>query len=150
MKQQMSFAEEVAMFADMPLAESLSSQEQEELYALAYTLYNQGNYPHAGQFFKRLVLCNPFAENYWRGLASSQQMQKEYLNAVHAWATLALLVDQDPLPHFHAAECLFSLEEKEEALRALEAAESLLAPADAHQELRKKIALLKQVYCHVT
>jgi type III secretion system low calcium response chaperone LcrH/SycD len=136
--------------ADIPLEKAFSVEEQEELYAIAFQLYELGNYLHAGQFFKKLVLCNPFAEKYWRGLASCHQMQKEYLAAVHAWTSSALLEGNDPLPHFHAAECLFSLEQKEEALQALKAAESLLAHNEQHNNLRNKITLLKQVHRHAS
>jgi|SRR5579862_2159599 len=150
MLQQTTFSEAVSGLADMPSSEAFSVEEQEELYGIAFQLYELGNYPHAGQFFKKLVLCNPFAEKYWRGLASCHQMQKEYLAAIQAWTSSALLEDKDPLPHFHAAECLFSLGEKEEALHALQAAESLLTRNEQHALLRNKIMVLKQVHRHAS
>lgn len=150
MTQQTAFSEAVAGLADMPSSEAFSVEEQEELYGVAFQLYELGNYPHAEQYFKKLVLCNPFTEKYWRGLASCYQMQKEYLAAVHAWTSSALLEDKDPLPHFHAAECLFSLGEKEEALQALQAAESLLTRNEEHTLLRNKITVLKQVHRHAS
>lgn len=142
--QQSSFAEEVATLVDIPLSNVFSIEEQEELYAIAYQCYENGIYTTASQFFTKLVLCNPFEEKYWRGLASSQQMLKTYLDALHAWSQCALLAAEDPLPHFHAAECLFSLNEKQDAIKALRAAESLLSPDE--NVLRNKIMILKQVH----
>jgi len=144
--QQTHFAEEISTLLDMPLEEAFSVEEQEELYAIAYQCYGSGNYSDAAQFFTKLILCNPFSEKSWRGLASSKQMQHEYLAAIHAWSSSALLEAKDPLPHFHAAECLFSLNEKEDALKALLAAESLLAPNEADNAIRNKITILKQVH----
>lgn len=144
---QTSFAEETAALLDMPLSEAFSVEEQEELYAIAYQSYETGNYRLAAQFFTKLVLCNPFAEKYWRGLASSHQMQNEYLAAVHAWTSCALLEIEDPFVHFHAAECLFSLNDKEEALKALQSAEGLLTNSETDKALKNKIEILKQVHC---
>ena len=142
--QQSSFAEEVAALTDIPLSNVFSIEEQEALYAMGYQCYENGIYTTASQFFTKLILCNPFEEKYWRGLASSQQMLTAYLDALHAWSQCALLAVEDPLPHFHAAECLFSLNEKQDALKALSAAESLLPPDE--NILKNKIMILKQVH----
>jgi hypothetical protein len=50
-----------------------------------------------------------------------------------------LIDDTNPFPHFHAAESLFSLSEKEEGLKALKTAEAL----DIKGVLRGKIEALR-------
>src|SRR5579871_3448065 len=95
---------------------------ERQFYATAFGLYEKGDYRSASQLFTQLVLTDPFSAHYWQGLASSKQMGREYMAAVHAWCMIALLSEKDPMPHFHAAECFLSLEEKEEALKALDAA----------------------------
>lgn len=124
---------------------SIPPDQERPFYANAFGLYERGDYRAAAQLFTQLVLTDPFSEHYWMGLASSKQMAREYLAAVHAWSLVALLKEGDPLPHFHAAECLLSLDEKEEALKALDAA---LACCD-DETLKEKINLLKAIhYAH--
>jgi type III secretion system low calcium response chaperone LcrH/SycD len=125
----------------------MPQEEQEMLYSSGYGLYEAGNYEEATHLFTRLVLADPFMETYWRGLASCHQMTRNYEKALYAWALSSLLQEQDPWPHFHAAECLLSLNEKEEALKALNAAAERLKKEDRdHQSLKAKIETLKEVH----
>jgi type III secretion system low calcium response chaperone LcrH/SycD len=115
---------------------------ERQFYATAFGLYEKGDYRSAAQLFTQMVLTDPFSEHYWQGLASSKQMARDYMAAVHAWSLVALLKEGDPLPHFHAAECFLSLEEKDEALKALDAALDLCKD----EQLREKIHLLKAIH----
>jgi type III secretion system low calcium response chaperone LcrH/SycD len=137
------FADEIAAFLEIPKEGSFSLEEEEQLYQAAYYLYERGDYPVAMQYFGKLVFANPLNETYWRGLASTQQMQKQYAAAADAWSAVALLADQDPAAPFHVAECLISLNEWDDALIALNRAESLL---DENPPLRDKIILLRKAY----
>lgn len=117
-------------------------EKEREFYAIAYGLYDKGDYRGAAHLFTQLILTDPFCEHRWRGLASSKQMAREYLAAIHAWTLVALLNEETPEPHFHAAECFLSLEEKEDALKALHAALSKCKD----EALREKINLLLTIH----
>ena len=143
---QPSFVEQTAELLGMSAEEAFSVEEQEELYVHAYRSYESGDYAQSAGLFTKLVLCNPFSQKFWKGLASAEQMQSQYRAALHAWSIYTLLEDKDPYAHFHAAECLLSLEEKQDALKALSAAESHLLDRDT--ALRSKIEILKQVHVH--
>lgn len=117
-------------------------EKERPFYAIAFEHYEQGNYRVAAQLFTQLVLTDPFSEHYWEGLAGAKQMAREYHAAMHAWGLVALLREGDPLPHFHAAECLLALDDKEEGLKALDAALSF-SKDDA---LCEKINLLKTIH----
>ncbi len=97
-------------------------EQQPSLYAAAYGLYNQGDYQQSASLFTELVLSDALEVRHWSGLAAAQQMQSHFKEALHAWSIVALLAEEDPWPHFHAAECLLSLGEKEEGLKALDSA----------------------------
>jgi type III secretion system low calcium response chaperone LcrH/SycD len=117
-------------------------EQEHSFYATAFGLYEKGDYRSAAQLFTQLVLTDPFSEHYWQALASSRQMAQEYLAALHAWSLVLLLKEGDPLPHFHAAECFLSLGDKEEALKALDAALAFCKD----ERLREKINLLKTIH----
>lgn len=117
-------------------------EKEREVYALAFGHYEKGDYRGAAQLFTQLVLTNPFSEHHWQGLASSKQMARDYRAALHAWSLAALLNEGDPKPHFHAAECFLSLDEKEDAAKALDVALSCCND----ERLREKIHLLKNIH----
>jgi len=123
---------------------SWSKEEQESLYTSAYALYEKGKFSDAAALFTQLILCDPFVERSWRGLAAAQQMDKKHKEALHAWALVALLKSDDPRPHLHAAECLLAIGEKIEAQKALNEVEKRLSDDALSQTLRGKIELLKR------
>lgn len=127
----------------MKHSKTLSLEEQEIIYAAAYGFYETGDHEKSAGYFIHLVMTNPFEKRFWKGLASARQMQKEHKAALHAWAIVCLLDNQDPFPHFHAAENLYQLEEKQEAQKALRCAEALLQEHQGHKALKNKIQSLK-------
>ncbi len=120
-----SFRQEVMQILGIPEEKLISPEQEKTYYTAAFTLYEKKAYRKASHLFTTLVLTNPFAIHYWQGLASSKQMSREYEAALQAWSLVALLNTEDPLPHFHAGECLLRLNEKEEAEKALNAALAL-------------------------
>jgi type III secretion system low calcium response chaperone LcrH/SycD len=140
-----AFQQEVADILGLNDADvsPIPMDQERQFYAMAFGLYEKGDYRSAAQLFTQLVLTDPYSEHYWQGLASSKQMAREYLAAVHAWSLCALLKENDPLPHFHAAECFLSLDEKEDALKALDAALDLCRE---NERLSDKINLLKTIH----
>ncbi|MBI2743383.1 MAG: hypothetical protein HYX48_05645 [Chlamydiales bacterium] len=116
--------------------------DTQELYSMGYGCYLAGNFEQADALFSSLVLANPYEERSWRGLASTKQMKGSYHEALRAWSLVALLAENDPMPHFHAAECLTSLKEHTDALKALNMSERLLK--EEASELKTKIELLRR------
>lgn len=131
------------MMTDSLSSQSWSKEEQEAIYASAFSLYQKGSYAEAAEFFTSLVICDPYGEKYWRGLASSRQMEGKYVDSLRAWSLSSLLAARDPWPHFHAAECLLSLGNKEEAKKALNEARRCRCQQDT--DLEGKIVWLSQI-----
>ncbi len=106
----------------------LPSEFEEEditlLYELAYNLYQGNDYSQAGDIFQRLVIAKPFEPRYWQAFASCLHVQKKYQEALVPWSMWCLIDEENPFPHFHAAESLFSLGDINEGLKALKAAEN--------------------------
>ena len=113
-------------------------------YTAAFTFYEAGDYAKASDIFTQLSLEQPLNPDIWQGLAASKQMEGKHLEALYGWAFTSLLAPQDPEAHFHAAECLVSLNQKEEALKALDL--SLLHAPDI--ALLDQITVLKESLLH--
>lgn len=121
----------------------LAKEDLTALYASAFALYQQKNFASAESLFMKLCLENPFQEIFWKGLASSLQMQSREEAALKAWSIASSLQDADPYPHFHAAECFFLMKKEEDALKALELAEQRLD--NKENILQSNINLLREL-----
>jgi type III secretion system low calcium response chaperone LcrH/SycD len=114
----------------------------ESLYAIGFEHYEQADYKKADALFTQLVLREPLEERYWHALASCKLMDQNYEEALRAWAMVSLLNGEAPLPHFHAAQCLIALEQREEAAKAISFAEKRVAGHD--DPLHLKLDQLKR------
>jgi len=99
--------------------ESFTQEDFNTLYTVGYGLYEAGDYIEAKRIFHQLVLAKPLQSEYWFCMGSCLQMEKSFTEALSAWAMCALLDGHNPLPHFHAAECYFSLGDIPEGKKAI-------------------------------
>lgn len=118
----------------------------EELYAEAYELYQRGGAMGAIRAFGLLIHIDPFSQVFWMGLASSRQLNAEHEKALQAFAIASLLDDQDPAPHYHAAQNYMALNNEEDALKALDLAEALSSMNSVHAPFQERVAQLKKYY----
>lgn len=104
---------------------AVSEKEEKALYTSAFSLYAREEYRKASCVFTRLVLINPFSPFYWKGLAASKQMARDYEASAHAWALSLLLDPDDSQSHLYAAACLSKMGEEKEAALAVKLSSSL-------------------------
>lgn len=123
-------------------AQELSDDDVERFYAYGFAQYNAGGWNEAAEVFKVLCTRRPMESRFWFALGATLQEAGGYKEALHSWAMAALLKNQDPYPHFHAAECCFSLEMMKDGALALKEAEMRISETD--HPLKVKISLLKQ------
>jgi type III secretion system low calcium response chaperone LcrH/SycD len=116
--------------------------DQEALYASAFSFYQQGHYASAEPLFHDLCQLNPFNIAFWKGLASCLQMQSKWKEALKIWGVSSLLDENDASNYFHLSECLYCLNEKEECLKTLIQAEKRL---NQDEDLKTNIHLLKEL-----
>ncbi|PIS02771.1 MAG: hypothetical protein COT85_01700 [Chlamydiae bacterium CG10_big_fil_rev_8_21_14_0_10_42_34] len=117
--------------------------EVEKFYTYGFAHYGTGNWAEAADVFRVLCTKRPLEARFWFALGATLQEARSYHDALHSWAMAALLTKEDPYPHFHAAECCFSLLMKEDASKALMEAEQR-ALKEPNHPLKDKIGLLKQ------
>ena len=121
----------------------LTQVEVEQFYAYAFAQYQSGLFEQAADAFHLLCVRRPFEARFWFGLAATLQEEQKYERALTAWAMVALLDKQDPYPHFHAAECAFSMNNLRDATFALKETEARIDPI---HPLRDRIPLLKEAW----
>ena len=114
----------------------------EAFYAHAYAQYQAGQAAQAAEVFQVLCARSPMDSRYWFGLGASWQESLNFEKALHAWAMAALLDPQSPYPHFHAAQCAFSLNQTNDARLALQEAKERIK--DLAHPLSETIDLLEK------
>ena len=90
----------------------ISDVEMESIYREGYKHYQSQAYELAVEFFRSLVIFDPFALKYWLSLGATQQLLKQFEKALHSYAVAASLAHENPYPHFHAFECYQALGNK--------------------------------------
>jgi len=120
----------------------LNEDEVERFYAYGFAQYGTGNWSEAADVFRVLCTRRPLEPRFWFALGATLQEAGQYNDALHSWAMAALLKKEDPYPHFHAAECYFSLLSAEDGSKALSESD-IRIKQEAHP-LKERIALLRQ------
>lgn len=127
------------------LSQEFSRDAIEALYASGYGCYESGNYEHAIHFFHFLTIIDRNTKKHWVGLGASYQLSKKYANAVQCFAYAALLDENDPYIHVHAAECFFALDRTEQGDQALASAEIVVRDQQGkYGTLLEQILLMKK------
>lgn len=122
----------------------LTEEQKEAVYAQGFHAFSQQLYEEASHIFAALVVVAPLVGKYWKGFAASFQTRGLYAQALRGWGMLVLLEEEEAESHFRAAECLFLMGQKEEALKALNLAQE---KAGSYKELEEKIDLLRKAVC---
>lgn len=124
-------------------SDAVTDAQAEQFYAYAFAQYRCGGLQKATEVFHVLCVRRPLEARFWFGFAASLQEGKNYEEALRAWAMTALLDKANPYPHFHAAECSFSMNNLRDAALALQEVERRI---EKNHPLEDKIPLLKEAW----
>ena len=103
-------------------AMGLTDAMVEGIYGQAYRLYNTGKYKDASQLFRLLIMLNTTEPKYAMGLAACFHMLKEYRSAVDTYTIVSMVNPENPVPFFHASDCMIQMGDNASAIIALEMA----------------------------
>lgn len=134
--------EEQRSFAQVP------QEKIEEIYALAYVLYQKQQYQESSHLFRLLVIACPFKAKFWKGLGACLQMQKDYEEALDCYCCCAQFSHRDqpdPYLYVQTADCYFALKQIDTGLKALEAAR-LNAKKTQDMRVLQHVALMQQMW----
>jgi secretion system chaperone SscA len=125
----------------------IAQEKVQEMEALAHFLYRNEEYQDASHFFRLLAFARPSISKYWKGLGACLQMLQEYDEAINCYASSHILNQEetDPYLYVHAADCYFALKQKEEGLKALEAA-CLSAEKTKDPRISRHVTLMRELW----
>lgn len=127
---------------------AISKEKKDEIYALAYMLYQNQQYQEASTLFRLLIEAHPSEAKFWKGLGACLQMQKDYDEALNCYSCSAYFSSQnqlDPYLYVYAADCHFALKQIDAGLKALEAARSNAKKMN-NQRILQHVSFMQQVW----
>lgn len=124
----------------------VSKEKIEEMYALAYVLYQNRQYQDACHFFRLLTETSPTDVKFWNGFGACLQMLKDYEGALNCYCCSAQFSKQiDPHVYIQTADCHFALKQVEAGLKALEIAQKI-AKKTENKQILQHVAFMKQIW----
>ncbi len=122
-------AQEIMGFSDDAMA---------KFYHAAYHLFEKEKYSEAADAFLFLVTLNPKNPEFWLGLGMATQMSGNFEDAIDAYEMAAYYKLDDPVPYFYLAKCLFAIDDRENALQALDLAVEYASDQMEFAELKQQ------------
>lgn len=93
----------------------ISYEELEAVYKIGYTYYATGKIADAERVFHALCVLSHTTSKYWTALGAVRQANKNYAEAIKAYAAASIYDLHQPKPHYYAAECSFAIGDYESA-----------------------------------
>jgi type III secretion system low calcium response chaperone LcrH/SycD len=122
----------------------LGDETMEAMYAQGYNLYNQGKYKEASYVFRLLMLLDYLTPKYTLGLAACLHRLKDYKNAANIYLLCGTLDAQNPLPHYHAADCYIQLGLPPLALFSLDMAITVAADQPQYSVIKERARCMRE------
>lgn len=119
----------------------LSDPVMEGIYAQAYRLYNTGKYKDALQLFRLLGSLAPTEARYILGMAACFHLLKEFNDALETYAVVAILDPNNPIPFYHASDCLIQQNDPYSAIIMLELALKTAKDKPEYKTLRDRVVM---------
>ena len=123
----------------------ISHESMAEFYKAAYHLFRHKRYKDAANAFLYLATLNSYNYEYWLGLGMATQMSQEFDLAIDAYEMAAICELDNPVPYFYLAKCFFAVNDRENALNALDLALEYSEGVDEFEELRTQAAAAKDL-----
>ncbi len=125
----------------------VTEENIQKMYARAFLLYQEKRYQEASPYFRLLVMISPSEAKYWKSFGACLQMLQSYEEALNCYISAHMLNQKkrDPYLYIYAADCYFALQQREEGLKALEAAR-LIAKEENDQRILRHAALMRGIW----
>jgi tetratricopeptide (TPR) repeat protein len=136
----------LSQYVDLATVTAVPRSERASLYQEGVSAYRIDDYETALSCFAQLVVMEPLAPDFWMGLASALHKSQQLEKALSCYAIVALLDDNDPAAHFHAAQIFFHWKDEVEFSKAVELAHARATLSALHMPWLEKIEQLKDLF----
>lgn len=121
---------------------SITKEETEAAYALAYRIFNQRQYAKAERLFAILCQLDHYDGRFWLALGACRQMQNDYTGALSAYAVAGIHDMENPVTPLRAAECFLALNRLDDAEHGITAAIHWATDRPEYGQLKTRAELI--------
>lgn len=122
-----------------------SDESMAEFYGAACKLFKYKRYTDSANAFLYLVTLNSYKYDYWLGLGMSTQMCQDFESAIEAYEMAVICELDNPVPYFYLAKCFFAINDRENAMNALDLALEYSEENEEFLELRSQALAAKKL-----
>lgn len=115
-----------------------------ELYRIAYYLFQSGQYLKAGDVFKHLMVLDTSSYRYAFGMGACLEKLGDNFSAINAYTLAYINNSSNPIPLYHAAECCIFLNNTQGAKDYLKQVINIAGDNKKYKDIKGKAELLKQ------
>jgi type III secretion system low calcium response chaperone LcrH/SycD len=123
----------------------VTQEQMTLLHQAARALLEGGKFQDAANAFLFLATLHPKGGDYWIGLGLSLSKQGDLEGAKDAYELATLCEDENPLPYFHLAKILFSMNDREATLEALDWTLALAGDEEKFREIKEEAKKAKKI-----
>jgi len=122
----------------------ISDDTMNELYSIAYYLFQSGQYMKAGDIFKNLMMLDTSSYRYALGMGACLEKLGDSFSAIKAYTLAYINNSTNPIPLYHAAECCMTINNKQGASDYLKQVIAVAGNNKKYQELKNKAEILEE------
>lgn len=128
----------------MPIRDAIDMDQAslDELYAQGFHLYNSGQYRDAIEIFQWLMMVDSNEVKYIFALAACFHSLKEYNKAISLYSLNSVLDKDNPIPHYHSADCFIQLADFSSAMLSLEIVLQRAGNKEQYRQLKERSVLV--------
>ena len=127
------------------LQRGLTKKNMDALYLMAFKLYEAKKAEEALHCFKLMTLLDWCDKRAWLGCAACFERIKNYTAAIGCYKAATIADNHDPMPLLRTFHCYLEIQDKENALKALETAIQVAErQADLYSDLKKQAENIKK------
>lgn len=135
-------------FADGKSAQEImeiTDSSMAEFYTAAQHLFENKRYQEAANAFLFLVTLNSYNYEYWLGLGMSTQLCRNFEAAIDAYEMAVICELDNPVPYFYLSKCFYAINDKENALNAIDLAIEYSEENEEFEEIRTQALAAKKL-----
>lgn len=122
----------------------ISDETMEDLYHIAYHLYNNGKLNEALDLFRHLMILDYSSYRFALGAAACSHRLKDYNTAILCYSLAMINDPTNPLPAFYGADCYLELENWEGVSYFCQVVIAIAADQPQFASLRERAQLLNE------
>lgn len=127
-------------------AMGMADRDIAPIYALAFNMFRAGKFAESAEYYKVLLLLDPFRPSFSMALGACYHRLKQYDKAALLYMQASLYDNVDPLPFFYCYDCFMHLNDPQSAAIMLPNVIERAGTIEKYKAIKQRAQLLLDEY----